>query len=151
MEILPPQETAVSILNDSLEAPNLDPMVLSVANYVIEGKSISEIAEAFSVPADVVSQVIEKKEVKSYIDNVYFSQGYLNRFKRSEIISNVINQKLQDALETGIYTKKDLHDWIKLLNDMERDAKPKNDKPAVAIQVNNNYEGLMKDLMSNGN
>jgi hypothetical protein len=63
-----------------------------------------------------------------------------------DIINKVIDEKLMEAAETGMYSKKDLFDWIKLLNDMDRDNRPKG--PSTAVQVNNtnNYTTLMQDL-----
>ena len=131
-------------INRSLDTPALDPVFLSIANDYLAGKSISALADEYNLPADRITSVIEKKEVKSYIDTVYATQGYLNRVKRIDLINQVIEQKMADALETGVLSKKDLLDWLKLLNDMESAAKPKISGPAVAIQVNN-YEKLMKD------
>jgi hypothetical protein len=139
--------TSKDAINRSLDTPALDPVFLSIANDYLAGKSISSIADDYALPADRITAVIEKKEVKSYIDSVYATQGYLNRIKRIDIINQVIEQKMADALETGILSKKDLLDWMKLLNDMENTAKPKQTGPAVAIQVNN-YEKLMKDLVN---
>ena len=134
-------------INRSLDTPALDPVFLSIANDYLAGKSISSLADDYGLPADRITSVIEKKEVKSYIDTVYATQGYLNRVKRIDLINQVIEQKMADALETGVLSKKDLLDWLKLLNDMESAAKPKVTGPAVAIQVNN-YEKLMKDLVN---
>ena len=134
-------------INRSLDTPALDPVFLSIANDYLAGKSISSLADDYGLPADRITSVIEKKEVKSYIDTVYATQGYLNRVKRIDLINQVIEQKMADALETGVLSKKDLLDWLKLLNDMEASAKPKVTGPAVAIQVNN-YEKLMKDLVN---
>ena len=139
--------TTADAINRSLDTPALDPVFLSIANDYLAGKSISSLAHDYNLPADRITSVIEKKEVKSYIDTVYATQGYLNRVKRVDLINQVIEQKMQDALETGILSKKELLDWLKLLNDMESAAKPKVTGPAVAIQVNN-YEKLMKDLVN---
>ena len=49
-------------------------------------------------------------------------------------------------METGIYSKKDLLDWMKHLQEVEKDLKPKTQGPAVAVQINN-YDKLMRDLM----
>jgi len=139
--------TAIDAINKSLETPALDPVFLSIANDYLQGKEIVEMAEDYGLPADRITAVLEKKEVKMYIDNVYLTQGYLHRLKRLAIINKVIDQKMDEALETGIYSKKDLLEWLKLLGDMENTAKPKQTGPAVAIQVNN-YERLMKDLIN---
>ena len=138
--------TTVEALNRSLETPPLDPVVLAVANDYLSGKSISTLAEEYGISEDRVTSVIEKKEVKSYIDSVFATQGYLNRVKRVALINRVIDQKLEEAMETGIYSKKDLLDWMKHLQDVETNLKPKKDGPAVAVQINN-YDRLMKDLM----
>ena len=138
--------TTVDALNRSLEAPPLDPVMLALANDYLSGKGIGEISEEYGISEDRVTSVIEKKEVKNYIDSVFATQGYLNRIKRINLINSVIDQKIQEAVETGIYSKKDLLDWMKHLQEIEVGMKPKNTGPAVAVQINN-YDKLMKDLM----
>ena len=138
--------TIADALNKTLESPSLDPVLLSVANEFLSGTSIPDIATNFSISADRVTQIIEKKEVKNYVDNVYLTQGYLNRIKRINIINNVIEQKLEEALETGQYSKKDLLDWMKHLHEVETAARPKDKGPTVAVQVNN-YDSLMREVL----
>jgi len=138
--------TTVDALTKSLDAPPLDPVVLALANDYLSGKSVTDIAEEYAITCDRVTSVIEKKEVKAYIDSVFSTQGYLNRMKRMNLINQVIDQKLQEAVETGIYSKKDLLDWMKHLQEIETGMKPKTAGPAVAVQINN-YDKLMKDLM----
>ena len=138
--------TSVDELNRTLEAPALDPVVLALANDYLSGKGGVEIADEYGISEDRVTAVIEKKEVKNYIDSVFATQGYLNRIKRINLINQVIDQKIQDAVETGIYSKKDLLDWMKHLQEVETSLKAKQTGPAVAVQINN-YDKLMKDLM----
>lgn len=139
--------TTIDALNKTLETPALDPVILAIANDYLSGKSVEDIAEEYSISRDRVTSVLDKREVKSYVDGVYATQGYLNRVKRLAIINKVIDEKLQEALETGVYSKKDLLDWMKHLNELETAVKPKEKTPAVAVQVNN-YETLVKDLLS---
>ena len=140
--------TTVDALNKTLEAPALDPVVLALANDYLSGKGVEEIASEYGITEDRVTAVIEKKEVKNYIDSVFATQGYLNRIKRINLINQVIDQKIQEAVETGIYSKKDLLDWMKHLQEVEPSLKPKAAQgPQVAVQINN-YDKLMKDLMS---
>lgn len=137
--------TTVDALNKTLEAPALDPILLSIANEYLSGKDIATIANDFGISADRVTVTLEKREVKAYIDNTYATQGYLHRGKRIDLINKVIEQKLQDALETGVYSKKDLLDWMKHIAELESSLKPVAKGPAVAIQVNN-YEKLLRDI-----
>lgn len=138
--------TTVDALNRSLEAPPLDPVMLALANDYLSGKGIDELADEYGISEDRVTSVIEKKEVKNYIDSVFATQGYLNRIKRINLINAVIDQKIQEAVETGIYSKKDLLDWMKHLQEVETGLKPKTQGPQVAVQINN-YDKLMRDLM----
>ena len=138
--------TIADALNKTLETPSLDPILLSVANEFLGGTDVTEIADKFEISTDRVTQIVEKKEVKNYIDNVYLTQGYLNRIKRINIINSVIEQKLTEAVETGQYSKKDLLDWMKHLHEVETAARPKDKGPTVAVQVNN-YDSLMREVL----
>lgn len=138
--------TTVDALNKTLESPPLDPVMLAIANDYLSGRSVETIAEEYDLPQDRITSVIEQREVKAYIDSVFATQGYLNRVKRINLINRVIDQKLEEAVETGIYSKRDLLDWMKHLQEIEESAKPKKTGPAVAVQINN-YDKLMKDLM----
>jgi len=138
--------TTVDALNRTLESPPLDPVMLAIANDYLSGKSIETISDEYDLTSDRVTSVLEQREVKAYVDSVFATQGYLNRVKRINLINRVIDQKLEEAVETGIYSKKDLLDWMKHLQEIEESSKPKRTGPAVAVQINN-YDKLMKDLM----
>ena len=138
--------TTVDALNKTLESPPLDPVMLAIANDYLSGRSVETIAEEYDLPQDRITSVIEQREVKAYIDSVFATQGYLNRVKRINLINRVIDQKLEEAVETGIYSKRDLLDWMKHLQEVETSLKPKAQGPQVAVQINN-YDKLMRDLM----
>ncbi len=133
----------------SLEGKPLDPILLGVANEYLKGTSVIDIAEQFSTSGDVIISVLDKKDVKSYIEGVYMTQGYMDRFRKLAIINTVIEEKLKEAMETGTHSKKDLFDWIKLATQMESDMRPKQ-QPGVAVQINNNtnYHKVMTELLT---
>ena len=133
--------TTVEALNRTLQTSPLDPVILAIANDYLSGKSIEVIADEYGISTDRVTSTLDKKE-----DSVFATQGYLNRVKRISLINQVIDQKLEEAMETGIYSKKDLLDWMKHLAEVEDKLKPTEKGPQVAIQVNN-YDKLMKDLL----
>ena len=60
--------TSVDALNRTLEAPAVDPVVLALASEYLSGKGVVEIANEYGISEDRVTAVIEKKEVKNYID-----------------------------------------------------------------------------------
>jgi len=147
-EVLAPKHD-VDALNKSLETPKLDPVLLAIANDYLAGEGVDKISKEYGVSQDRVTAVLDKDDVRKYIDNVYVTQGYLNRVRRMKLVNQVIEQKVQDALESGVWSKRDLLDWMKHLNELEETAKPKKASPQVAVQINN-YDKLMKDLF-NGN
>lgn len=133
-------------VNSSLEAPELDPQHLLIANELLAGKTIPQIAEAYGISTDRVTAIVERNDTKRYVDTVIMNQGYLHRSRRLSIINKVIDEKLQEAADTGMYSKKDLFDWIKMLNDMDRDNRPKQPTTAVQVNTTNNYTNLLQDL-----
>ena len=112
--------TTIEALNRTLQTAPLDPVILAIANDYLSGKDIDTIAEEYGISTDRVTSALDKKEVKNYVDSVFATQGYLNRVKRINLINRVIDQKLEEAMETGIYSKKDLLDWMKIMKFMLR-------------------------------
>lgn len=134
-------------LNTALEAPDIDPQYLMIANDSLAGKSIPELATLYNLSPDKVTAIVEKPEVKRYIDSVMLSQGYLHRTKRMALINRIIDAKVEEAIETDIWSKKDLLEWLKLVNDMDKDFRPQAPKTAVQVNQTNNYASLMQDLL----
>jgi hypothetical protein len=134
-------------LNASLDAPDLDPQHLVIANEMLTGKSIPQISDLTGLSIDQVTSIAERSEIKRYVDAVYMSQGYINRVRRMQVINKVIDEKLLEAADTGVYSKRDLLEWLKLLNDMDKTTQPKTPTTAVQVNQTNNYSSLMNDLL----
>ena len=134
-------------LNASLDAPDLDPQHLIIANEMLTGKSIPQISDITGLSIDQVTSIAERSEIKRYVDAVYMSQGYINRVRRMQVINKVIDEKLLEAADTGVYSKRDLLEWLKLLNDMDKTTQPKTPTTAVQVNQTNNYSSLMNDLL----
>ena len=82
-------------LNASLDAPEIDPQHMVIANEMLCGKSIPQISELTGLSNDQVTAIAERSEVRRYVDAVYMSQGYLNRVRRMQVINKVIDEKRQ--------------------------------------------------------
>lgn len=137
--------TPSEVLNKSLEAPAIDPIMLMIANDHIAGLSIDEISDKYKVTQDRVVAVLDRKEVSKYIDKQFAQQGFVHRMKRMQLINRVIEEKIMEAEDSEVWTKKDLLDWLKLAKEEETSLMPKKDGPAVAVQVNN-FDKLMDEL-----
>ena len=125
-------------LSKLLKAPEMDPILLAAANMYLAKKNIAEIAQELDIREDRVAQILDKEEVKKYIEQCILTQGFLNPLKSLEIVESVITDLLAKGAASGEYTAKDLLDWMKELRALREGLSPKKAAgPAVAVQVNN--------------
>ena len=142
----------------------MSPEGLEIANSYLEHGSIPVVCDTLGVTENEVSEVLNKREIKQYIDTVFLDTGYRNRFKLSETLDLLIEKKLEEAEETQIYSNKDMADLlamahkmrieeIKAQTEMEK-AKAQTVKTQVNIQDNSglpfgqgNYGALLQKLM----
>ena len=108
--------------------------------------------------------LLNKREIKQYIDTVFLDTGYRNRFKISETLDMLIEKKLEESEETEIYTNKDMADLLQMAHKMRieemkaqtelKKAEAQYVKNQVNIQHNSelpfgqgNYGELIKKLL----
>ena len=110
-----------------------------------------------------VVEQLNKREVQKYIDTVYLDTGYRNRNNIASLLDEIIASKLEEAEESGFYTKKDLADLLQLAHKMRMDEiKAQNERTKgesirnqTNVQINDagvfgqgNYGKLMETLLS---
>ncbi len=105
------------------EGLRINPENLQVANAYLELANIDQVAEALDMPKDIVAEVLDRKEVRTYINNVYFDSGLNNRFKLSKLMHTLIEKKLQDMDEAGTGSNKDIIEIIAMLHKINQDAR----------------------------
>jgi molybdenum cofactor biosynthesis enzyme len=119
-----------------------------------------------SVPENKVVEVLNKREVKKYIDTVYLDMGYRNKNNIASVLDEMIQSKLQEAQETGVYSSKDLADLLQMAHKMRMDeikaqadllkAEGTSIRNQTNVQINDaslpfgqgNYGKLMEKLLS---
>lgn len=139
-------KTSGARLKKLLQAEEMDPIILAAANLYLQKKTVQDIAQDLDIREDRVSQILDREEVQIYIRETLLSQGFLNPFRRLELINGVIESLVAKGIENESMTDKDLLDWIKEVRSMSAELKPKKVTPAVAVQVNNNYESLVREI-----
>ena len=142
----------------------MSPEGLEIANTYLEHGSIPAVCRKLGVSENEVSDILNKREIKTYIDTVFLDTGYRNRFKITETLDMLIEKKLEESEETEIYTNKDMADLLQMAHKMRIDelkaqtdyekAKAQTVKTQVNIQDNSgtpfgqgNYGELIKKLM----
>ena len=145
-------------------ATKMSPEGLEIANSYLEHGSIPAVASKLRVSQHEVTDILNKREIKQYIDTVYLDTGYRNRFKLADTLDMLIEKKLEEAEETQIYTTKDMADLVQMAHKMRIEeikaqtemekAKAQTVKTQVNIQDNSglpfgqgNYGELIKKLM----
>lgn len=142
----------------------ISPEGLEVANAYLELGNIQAVCVRLKLDEGECSEILAKREVKSYVDQVYLDTGYRNRFKLATALDDLIDRKMEEAEESEIYSNKDLADLLQMAHKMRMDeikaqaelekAKASNVKNQINIQNNGdvpfgqgNYGELMKKLL----
>ena len=148
----------------SKEISTISPEGLEVANCYLQFGNIKAVTEYMSVSEDKVVELLNKREVKRYIDTVYLDLGYRNKNNIGSLLDEMIQSKLEEAQETGVYSSKDLADLLQMAHKMRMDeikaqaellkAESASIKTQTNVQINEalpfgqgNYGKLMEKLL----
>ena len=145
------------------EITQISPEGLEVANAYLQFGNIRAVCEYMHVSENQVVELLNKREVKKYIDTVYLDMGYRNKNNIATVLDDMIASKLEEAQETGVYSSKDLADLLQMAHKMRMDeikamaelekAKTAPIKQQANIQINEmpfgqgNYGKLMQKLI----
>jgi len=145
------------------EVIEISPEALEVANCYLQNQSIEEVSNALGVSTDLVAQILARREVKSYINQVFFEVGFNNRFRLREVMDILIKKKLQEMDEADIGSSKDILEILALSHKMTMDALDKEiqlekirggnaPRSQVNVQINDgggtNYGNLIERLVN---
>ena len=155
----PPRPPATS----PAETVKIAPENLEVANCYLACQSIAEVSRNLSMPTDTISDILSRRDVRAYIDNIFQDYGFNNRFKMRNIMDAVIEKKLKEMDESDLGSGKDIIEIMALSHKMSMDildkqikleeAKAKNTtiKNQVNMQINSGggsaYDNLMERLI----
>lgn len=148
----------------SKEISTISPEGLEIANCYLQFGNIKAVTEYVGVPEDKVVELLNKREVKRYIDTVYLDLGYRNKNNIGSLLDEMIQSKLEEAQETGVYSSKDLADLLQMAHKMRMDeikaqaelikAENTQIKNQTNVQINEslpfgqgNYGKLMEKLL----
>ena len=145
-ELLLSPRTSGDRLKKLLQAEEMDPIILAAANLYLQKKTVQDIARDLDIREDRVAQILDREEVQIYIRETLLSQGFLNPFRRLELVNGVIESLVAKGIENESMTDKDLLEWLQEIRKISSDLKPKKAAPAVAVQVNNNYDRLVDKI-----
>jgi predicted HTH domain antitoxin len=143
------------------EVLDISPEALEVANCYLQTQDLNETSEVLSIPREIISQILAKREVKAYIDHVFFNLGFNNRFKMRAAMDAVLQKKFQEMEEAETGSSKDIAELLALSHKMSMEEmgrqieleklRQTNIKSQVNVQINDGgskYETLIQRLIS---
>ena len=77
----------------------ISPEGLEIANAYLEVGNVKAVSIRLRIDEGKVSEYLAKREVKQYIDQIYLDTGYRNRFKLAEVLDDLIDRKLEEAVQ----------------------------------------------------
>lgn len=137
----------------------ISPEGLDIASAYLENKSDTKLtAAALGLPVEEVHRYLQKREVKAYIDNLYFESGFRNRDRMAAVMDEIIASKLEEMDDTGMGSQKDILEILKeahsmKMKEMEMEIKLQAAKsPTIQVnnQTNNNYNSLLDKIIEAG-
>jgi hypothetical protein len=136
----------------------MSPEMQAVAESYLVTTDVRLTAQDLGIPKEKVTYYLNKPECKRFIDTIFLEQGYLNRHRLQDIMSEVMELKLEEMRESEMGSNKDIADLVMMLHKMRMDevkttttsATPSNQ---TNVQINNgagfgdNYNALLQKLI----
>ena len=127
----------------------LSPESLALTEVYLQTLDIGETASQLGISQEEVTHYLNKKEVKRFLDTVFLESGWRNRSKLAGLLDTIIDSKIEESLETGIYSNKDLLDVIQTIHKLrvEEIKLMKEDGPKTQINTQIN-SGVQTNALS---
>jgi len=103
------------------EVITIAPEALEVANCYLQLTDPRKVADELDLPIEVVTEILKRREVKSYVDAVFMDVGYNNRFLMRRAMDALIKQKFSELEEAQAGSTKDISELLALSHKMSMD------------------------------
>lgn len=133
---------------------------LTVANTYLQSLDTQATAQQLSLPIEEVVAILDKREIKAYIDRCFNETAWMSRDRIANTLGSLIDKKLEELEEAGVGSKYDIMDLLKEAHKMslaERKLAMEEAKVQhqLNIQINNttnnaygsNWADLMQKLI----
>lgn len=96
----------------------ISPEALECANCYLQCGDTRQTADQLGLEPQLVAQLLDRPEVRRYIDHVWMETGFNNRQTMRRAMDAVIRQKMQELEEAGTGSQKDIADLLLLSHKM---------------------------------
>ena len=133
------------------ETIKIAPESLEIANAFLQLQDARAVAHELDLPLDIVTDHLGRREVKGYIDQVFFDTGYNNRFLMRKAMDALIKRKFQELEDSDTGSSKDIADLLQMSHKMSMDLLDKEiqmekvraagPQKQVNVQINEGMDG----------
>ena len=116
------------------ETVRISPEALEVANAYLQLNDARAVAQELDLDPEVVTNLLARREVKTYIDSVFFDSGYNNRFLMRRAMDALIKQKFSELEESQTGSNKDIAELLQMSHKMSMDLMDREIQLAKAQQ-----------------
>jgi hypothetical protein len=117
------------------ETVRISPEALEVANAYRQLNDARAVAQELDLDPEIVTNLLARREVKSYIDSVFFDSGYNNRFLMRRAMDALIKQKFSELEESQTGSTKDIAELLQMSHKMSMDLMDREIQLAKAQQA----------------
>lgn len=103
------------------EVVQIAPESLEIANCYLQTQDARAVADELQIPVELVTEHLGRREVKRYIDQVFFDTGYNNRFLMRRAMDALIKKKFQELDESDTGSSKDIAELLAMSHKMSMD------------------------------
>ena len=100
------------------EVLEISPESLEIANAYLQLQDAHQVADNLDIPVHLVTTTLNRRDVKAYIDQVFFDVGFNNRFKMRSAMDAIIKKKFQELEEADVGSNKDISELLALSHKM---------------------------------
>jgi hypothetical protein len=100
------------------ETITISPEYLTIANQYLQTPDPKLVAEELDLDPQLVAGVLQRSEVRGYINMVFFDLGFNNRFRMRSAMDALIKQKFQELEESQTGSTKDISELLALSHKM---------------------------------
>jgi hypothetical protein len=138
-------------IHSPAQALSISPENLEVANCYLETQDMRLTASKLGIPTDQISEILDRREIRSYIDSIFRDVGFNNRFRIRSVLDVVIQKKLEEMDEAEVGSSKDIAELIALSHKMsmevlDREIALEKARSANTGKIKNQINVQMNDL-----
>lgn len=149
----------------NLPAEKLQPEAIVVVEKYLEcNRDVNLVATELNTTPTVIGDILNKREVRGYLDHLFMEAGFRSRDKFFGVLDNILEAKIEELDEAQMGSSMDIMDIMKIYHGMkikelelsiklqELQAANKNQSAGTInnVQINNSsgYDQLLERIIS---